>query len=164
MAVLDDDVKGFIVRSLACYNTPSEVAELVKEEYGIEIERCQAAKYDPTKPHGKNLGRKHRDLFEQTRKKFLEEMAELPLANPSVRVSELSKLYKSAKAKKNAVLAAQHLEQIAKEVGGAFTNKIKLAGGDPGDSPIQQNVTVTASRMAELRAKSAKTKALTKQK
>lgn len=164
MPILNDDVKSFIVRSLACYNTPTEVAELVKEEYEIVIERAHVAKYDPTKAQGKDLGRKYRDLFEATRKSFLDDMAELPLANPSVRVSELSKLYKSAKAKKNAVLAAQHLEQIAKEVGGAFTNKIKLAGGDPGDSPIQQNVTVTTSRMAELRAKSAKTKALPKQK
>lgn len=152
MAALTDDVKLFITKRLACYDTPQEVADAVMEEFGIAIDRNQTGGYDPTKAKGKTLGKKWRDVFEHTRKKFLDDMGDLPLANPAVRVAELSKLYQNAKTRKNAVLAAAHLEQIAKEVGGAYTNKIKVTGGDKGDSPVQV-VAQTTSRLDALRKK-----------
>lgn len=136
MPVLNDAVKSYIVRSLACYNTPQEVANLVKDEFGLEVDRGQIAKYDPSKPSGDSLGKKFKDIFEQTRKKFLEDVSQIPLANPAVRIAELAKMTVEARGRKNNVLAAQHMEQIAKEVGGAYTNKIKVAGGDKGDNPL----------------------------
>jgi hypothetical protein len=152
MAKINDEIRLFIVKRLACYDTPQEVADAVKEEFDIEVDRNQTSLYDPTKAKGKKLGKKWADIFHETRKKFLEDLSELPLANPAVRVAELSKLYQNAKTRKNAVLAAAHLEQIAKEVGGVYSNKIRLTGGDKGDSPVQV-VAQTTSRLEVLRKK-----------
>src|SRR3954452_10970604 len=44
---LTDDVKTFIVRTLAAFDTPSQVARLVKAEYGIDVSRQQVEVYDP---------------------------------------------------------------------------------------------------------------------
>ena len=63
MATLREPVKIFIVQSLACFETPQQVADAVKQEYGIEIDRRQCAAYDPTKPAGKNLSKKIKRSF-----------------------------------------------------------------------------------------------------
>ncbi|ROH87995.1 DUF2280 domain-containing protein [Pseudomethylobacillus aquaticus] len=138
MASLSDEIKQFIVVRIACYDSPQEVADAVKEEFGVEIDRNQTGSYDPTRSKGKTLGKKWKEVFTRTREQLLKDLSTIPLANPSVRVRELTKLYHLARKNKNSVLAAQHLEQIAKEAGGAYTNKIRLAGAtDPGDAPIQ---------------------------
>lgn len=146
MAALSEEVKSFIVRSLACFNTPQEVADLVKEEYEIDIVRGHVAKYDPTKVQGKSLGAKYKAIFEATRKSFLEDMSQIPMANAAVRVQELSKMFNEARNRKNNVLAAQHIEQIAKEVGGSYTNKVKLSGSlahtGAGGGPIETKTTL----------------------
>ena len=58
MATLKEPVKIFIVQALACRDTPQEVADQVKQEFGIEVDRMQCAAYDPTKSAGKNLSAK----------------------------------------------------------------------------------------------------------
>jgi hypothetical protein len=63
MAALKEPVKIFIVQALACRDTPQEVAELVKQEFGIITDRMQCASYDPTKAAGRNLSKKFRDLL-----------------------------------------------------------------------------------------------------
>lgn len=35
MATLADDVKAFVVRALACFETATEVAKAVNEEFGL---------------------------------------------------------------------------------------------------------------------------------
>jgi hypothetical protein len=125
MATLTEDVKLFIVHALACFDTPSEVAEAVKEEFGITIERMQAQKYDPTKALGKDLGKKYKAIFEATREKFLTDVGSIPIANQTFRLRSLQKIHDKSIKGGNRVLAAQILEQVAKEVGGNFTNKIK---------------------------------------
>lgn len=155
MATLSDDIKLFIVNRLACFDTPQEVADEVNEEFGIKIDRNQTSLYDPTKAKGKTLGKKYRAIFDSTRKKFLDEMAELPLAHASVRVRELTKMFNAAKKLNNRVMASQLLEQIAKETGGAYTNKIKLTGGDKGDEPVKVE-SQTTSRLMILREKKVK--------
>ena len=72
MATLKEPVKIFIVQSLACFETPQQVADTVKQEFGIEINRKQVQLYDPTKQAGRNLSKKLKDLFERTRKDFKE--------------------------------------------------------------------------------------------
>ncbi|WP_131725280.1 DUF2280 domain-containing protein, partial [Enterobacter cloacae] len=47
MAALSTEVKAFIVQSLACYETPVKVIELVKAEYGIDVSRQQVSQYTP---------------------------------------------------------------------------------------------------------------------
>lgn len=128
MATLDDDVKAFIVRALACYDTPSQVSEAVKEEFGLVVGRPHVQAYDPTKRQGRQLSKKWRDLFDATRKKFLETVSDIPIANQTYRLRSLNRLMTKAEQRGNAVLASQLLEQAAKEVGGMFTNRRELTG------------------------------------
>lgn len=141
MAQLSSKQKIFIVKKLACYDKPQAVADAFKEEFGLDIERTHVAQYDPTKRDaiGEELGA----IFNETRKKFLENMDDLPLANKAVRIKELTNLYENAIKTKNFKAAAERLEQIAKEAGDSYTNKIKVAGGDKGDAPIRIDQTTT---------------------
>ena len=79
MAALKDEVKRFIVQALACFDTPTQVVQAVKETFGLEVTRQQCELYDPTKHAGRNLGVKWRAVFEDTRKRFREETAEIQL-------------------------------------------------------------------------------------
>ncbi len=140
MAKLNEAAQRFIVQALACYDTPSQVADAVKEEFGIEITRQQAASYDPTKAMGKTLARKWRDLFHDTRSRFRKEVAEIPIADQAFRLRQLHRMANEAIKRKNIVLAASLMEQAAKEMGGMFTNKRELSG--PGGGPIPTMPTV----------------------
>lgn len=135
MAILSDDVKRHIVQALACYDTPSQVAEAVKTEFGVEIARQHVAMYDPTKVAGAKLAKRWRDLFEATRKEFLEEQAKVPIAAQNYRLRALDRMFRRAENSGNTPLAVQILEQAAKEQGGAFTNTRKLADADGSKLP-----------------------------
>ncbi|MFN0297728.1 DUF2280 domain-containing protein [Acinetobacter albensis] len=93
MAALKEPVKMFIVQSLACFETPQQVVEAVKQDYKIEITRQQVALYDPTKVAGRNLSKKLKDLFEQTRKDFRENIEDIAIANKAFRLREIQKMY-----------------------------------------------------------------------
>lgn len=133
MAALKEEVKRFIVQALACYDTPTEVAEAVKEEFGLEVTRMQVSTYDPTKKAGEAVGPKWRAVFEATRKAFLENTASIPIAQQSFRLRSLNKIHAQAMKRGNSVVAVQVLEQAAKETGGAFTNRRELTGGQGKD-------------------------------
>lgn len=133
MATLNDDVKAFIVQALACYDTPSQVVDAVQDEFGVKVSRPQVQAYDPTKAQGKSLSKKWRDLFEATRKRFLKEVAEIPIATQSFRLRALQKLYEKTASRGNVVVAAQLIEQAAKETGGIFVNRLR--GDTPDDAP-----------------------------
>jgi len=134
MAKLTESQQLFIVRALACYDSPSQVVDAVKQEFGIDLIRQHVAIYDPTKPAGHKLSKKLRAIFEATRKAFLEDVSTIPLANQATRLRALSRLHAKAESQGNTAVAAQLLEQIAKEVGGAFTNRRELTG--KGGAPI----------------------------
>lgn len=133
MATLTDDVKAFIVQALACFDTPSQVVDAVKDEYGIDVTRQQVQTYDPTKQLGKALSKKWRELFEATRARFLKETAEIPIASQSFRLRALQKMYEKTAARGNVPLAAQLIEQAAKESGGMFLNRNR--GDAPDETP-----------------------------
>jgi hypothetical protein len=134
MPVLKDEVKLFIVQELACYDTPSQVVETVKEMYGLAIERPQIQSYDPYKVQGKGLSQKYRDIFDSTRKAFLEDTGNIPIASKAFRLRALHRSYQYFLDKKNHIAANQVLEQAAKEVGDYYTNKVKL--GDFDGNPL----------------------------
>lgn len=123
MAALKPEVKTFIVQALACFDTPSQVVAAVKEEFGIDISRQQAESHDPTKSGGKTLADKWRDLFNETRERFKSETGDIPIANKAFRLRALNRMVIEAERRKNYPLAAQLIEQAAKESGGAYTNK-----------------------------------------
>lgn len=140
MAALKEPVKIFIVQALACRDTPQEVAELVKQEFGIITDRMQCASYDPTKAAGRNLSKKFKDLFEETRKKFDEGLIDIPIANKHYRMKQYDKLLNKTK---NTVMALKIMEQAAKDSGGLFTNRKEITGANGGPvETIQSQTTV----------------------
>jgi hypothetical protein len=129
MATLKDEQKLFIVQCLACYDTPTQVVEAVKDEFGLLLERPQIQSYDPTKVQGRDLSKKYREVFDATRRAFLEDISKIPIASQSFRLRSLQRMHDYAMSKKNYVMAASILEQAAKEVGNVYTNK-HLLGND----------------------------------
>ena len=138
MAALKEPVKIFIVQSLACFETPQQVADAVQQRFGIEIDRRQCEGYDPTKFSGRNLSKKLTELFHQTRKDFRENIDDIAIANKAFRLRELQKMYedsgKNKRAKQNL------LKQAFQETDGRVT-KQEITGPDGG--PIQQETKST---------------------
>ena len=125
MAALTNDVKAFVVEALACYDSVSKVKETVKEEFGLDLSIQQISSYDPTKAIGKSLGQKWVDLFNVTRERFQNEISDIPIANKAYRLRALDRMMNRAEKTKNLPLAAQLIEQAAKETGDSYTNKHK---------------------------------------
>ncbi|WP_151984964.1 DUF2280 domain-containing protein [Acinetobacter radioresistens] len=123
MATLKEPVKIFIVQALACRDTPQEVADLVKQEFDIEIDRMQCSSYDPTKVAGRNLSKKYVQLFNDTRQKFDDGLIDIPIASKYYRLKQYQKQLEKTK---NAKTILKILEQAAKDVGGQFTNKTEV--------------------------------------
>lgn len=143
MAVLNEDAKITLVQALACFDTPSQAAEQVAQEHGVKIGRDQAIKYDPTKPAGKNLSKKLREIFEATRAKFLEDISTIPIAQQAYRLRVLQRNLERADSRGNSAMVSTLLEQAAKELGGAFTNRKELTGKD--GQPLAVNSTNVTS-------------------
>jgi hypothetical protein len=148
MAKLTEPQKLFIIQALACFDTPTQVVDAVREEFGIEIHRRQVAEYDPSKISGRGqISAKLVALFESTRAAFLKETSQIPIANQAVRLRTLQRLATLAENQRNVALAAQLVEQAAKEVGGAFTNRREITG--KGGGPIEQASTTTSVTLEE---------------
>ncbi|ANF87148.1 hypothetical protein A7J50_3775 [Pseudomonas antarctica] len=141
MAALKNEVKGFIVQALACFDTPSQVVEQVKQEFGVEISRQLCESHDPTKRAGVNLAVKWVTLFHDTRKRFREETAEIPIANRAYRLRTLGRMAVKAENSKNMALTAQLLEQAAKEVGDVYVNR-QTKNENPHDNLVPTRVQV----------------------
>lgn len=123
MAALRDEVKLFIVQALACYDTPTQVSKAVKEEFGLDVLRQQVACYDPNCYVGRNLSKKWRTVFEDTRTKFRSETASIPIASRAYRLRALARMAQQAENMRNIGLAVQVIEQAAKEVGDVYVNR-----------------------------------------
>ena len=121
MAVLKEPVKMFIVQSLACFETPQQVADAVMQRYGIEIDRRQCENYDPTKFAGRNLSKKLKDLFERSRKEFRENIEDIAIANKAFRLNELQKMYDDSGRNKRA--KQNLLKQAFQETDGRVTQQ-----------------------------------------
>ncbi len=133
MAALKDEVKAFIVQALACFDTPSQVCQAVKDQYGIEVSRQLCERYDPTKYSGRDLGQKWKTFFEECRKRFREETIDIPIANRAFRLRAMNRFVERAETMKNIGLAMQILEQAAKEVGDVYVNRNRK--DEPDDEP-----------------------------
>lgn len=126
MATLADPVKLFIVQALACYDTPSQVAAAVKEQFGIEVTRMQVSTYDFGKQTCRGISKKLQDVFTSTREAFLSDVSTIPIAQQAFRLRVLQRALVKVEGQGNVAMVSQLLEQAAKESGGVFTNKTKL--------------------------------------
>ena len=152
MATLKEPVKILIVQSLACFDTPQQVVDAVRQEFRVEIERQQVASYDPTKATCRNMSKKLKDLFHKTRSDFKTNVFGIPLANKAVRLSELQKIYDDPKM--NRVLKLKLIRQFKDEMQGyeiqlldiqlkqLEIDKIKNGDGEGADDPTPVKVTI----------------------
>ncbi|KPX57085.1 DUF2280 domain-containing protein [Pseudomonas syringae pv. tagetis] len=123
MAALSSEVKAFIVQALACFDTPSQVAEAVKREFNIEVSRQQVESHDPTKRCSKTLAKRWVDMFHDARERFRHQTIDIPIANRAYRLRAMGRIIEKAESMKNLSLALQVLEQAAKETGDAYVNR-----------------------------------------
>ncbi len=116
--VLTDEIKAFIVRGLARYETPTRVAASVKAHFGITIDRRQVYAYDPagSRPPAKRWI----DLHAATRAKFLRAASEIGVAQKVVRLRMLDRFANRADEANYTQRAAKFLEQAAEECGGFY--------------------------------------------
>ncbi|MBP5118890.1 DUF2280 domain-containing protein [Pseudomonas protegens] len=134
MAALSSEVKVFVIQALACFDTPSQVVESVQKEFGLSITRQQIESHDPTKVSGKGLAVKWKQLFEDTRKRFREDTADIPIANRAFRLRGLARMAEKAESMRNLALTAQLYEQAAKECGDMYVNRARKE--EPDDEPL----------------------------
>lgn len=144
MAKLADNIKEFIVIALACYDTPSQIVKAVKEEFKLEIPRQQVEEYDPMK---RCKTAKWVDLHREVRAAFLRDLSSVPASKKAVRVRRLALMAERAEGKGNVVVAAQLYEQIAKEMGEAYTNRRVIVPANPLDE-LAKAIGVTADQLA----------------
>lgn len=128
-AKLNDAARAYVVTALAAWDAPSVVAEAVRKEYGIQITPQSIEGYDPTKRAGAKLAEKWKALFYEARKQITEATAEIGISHKAVRLRALERMAQKAEKQGNIALAANLLEQAAKEMGNAFTNTRVLQGG-----------------------------------
>ena len=147
MAALTNEVKGFIVQALACFDTPTQVVEAVKSEFGQVVTRQQVESHDPTKACSRGLAKRWVTLFEDTRARFREETAEIPIANRAYRLRTLGRLAEKVEGMRNYGLTLQILEQAAKEVGDVYVNR-QTKNENPHDNvpPTRVQVDVVDAR------------------
>lgn len=145
MARLNKRVKLYIVRSLATYETPSETARGVQEEFGINVTKQQCEAYDPTKKTGQDLSEELKEEFYRVRKEMNNNLSAIPIANIAYRLKRLQRFIDHEQFKDNPVLVPSLMEQAAKEVGGLYTSRKEITGA--GGGPLQsENITyVTAT-------------------
>lgn len=136
MANLSGAIKVFIVERLACFDTPTQVQKAVKQEFGVDVSLPQLTVYNPGLAAGKRLSADLKAVFESTRKKFLDDTSDIAIAQRSFRLRVMDRMLQRAENSGNIAMAAQLLEQAAKEEGGAFTNKQKLEHTGKGGAPL----------------------------
>ena len=141
---LEDHHRAFLVAEFACFATPMEAADALREEYGIEITPQSAQHYDATSDAGRQAAKKWHELFDVSRQAFLDDVvARIPEAHKSVRIQELARASRIFKKRGNFMAMAAILERIAKEVGGAFTNRREVTGKDRGPIKYSEIATMT---------------------
>lgn len=136
----------FVVQCLARFMTPTDILEEVKKEFGIEMGREHVRAYNPTQRS--DVAEKWKVLFNTERAKFIADVSTIGIAHQPYRLAELQKLYHATK---SPGLKRELLEQAAKEVGGAFTNRRELSG--QGGAPIQVETRVNRQDWAEEQVK-----------
>lgn len=122
MAALTNIQKVALVEALAGFMRPADVTVYMREEHEVELTIAQVVKYDPSKP-SYTAGDDLRAIFEAARKNCIENIQATPIANQGYRLTMLQSLLDKAVKDNKPSLAAELLEQAAKEVGGILTNE-----------------------------------------
>jgi hypothetical protein len=117
-SVLTDEMKTFIVKGLARYETPTYVAAAVHAQFGVEIGRRQVFAYDPA--GSRPPAQRWIDLHAATRAHFLQDVASIGIAQKVVRLRMLERYARQADEHNFTERAAKFLQQAARECGGFY--------------------------------------------
>lgn len=124
-----EDQKAFIVQRFAMFDLPAAVMRAFKEEFGIEVAVSQVKGYNGDYiSSSRKMSKKWMAIFNDTRARFMSELSKTPVADRAFRMRRLQQMHDSAFEKGNFVLAANLLEQAAKEAGGLMTNRQEIVG------------------------------------
>lgn len=132
---LPEPVRVAIVQALACFDTPTTVVQAIKTDYGLDVTPQAVEAHDPTKRAGQKLAQRWRTLFDETRAKFINDTADIPIAHRSTRLRALQRMAMKAEKAGNLAMVSKLLEQAAREMGNAYTNKVDLQSTDGSMSP-----------------------------
>jgi hypothetical protein len=124
MPILNDEIKEFIVKRIACYETPSRIAAAVRINFGIDIDRRQVFEYNPA--GSRPPAQRWIDLHAQTRARFLREVAEIGIAQKAIRLRMLDRFAQMAEDGNHHDKAAKFLEQAARECGGFYEKQPRM--------------------------------------
>ena len=141
---LKNNHRAFLVREFACFATPSEAAEALKQDFGIEISPQGAQHYEVKSVGGKRAAPEWHELFQVARAAFLEHVSnEVPEAHKAFRIQQLARASRIFKQNKNYLAMANMLERIAKEMGNVHTNRHEFMGKGGGAIQYQDVETMT---------------------
>ena len=130
MAKLTHEIQAYIVQALARWRKPSLIVKDVKAEFGVALDRRQVAFYNPEAGGEKRLAKEWYELFDETRRAYVEGTVQIGIAHKSFRLSMLHRIAERAEEQGNLMLAMQAAEQAAKEQGNLYTNKREHSGPD----------------------------------
>jgi hypothetical protein len=129
MPKLNDEIKEFIVKRIACYETPSRIAAAVRSTFGVEIDRRQVFEYDPAR--GRPLAQRWLDIHAAARAQFLRSVSEIGVAQKAIRLRMLDRFAQIAEDNSDYDKAARYLLQAARECGGFYERRNTTAVTDP---------------------------------
>lgn len=138
MPKLSREVQVFIITRLACYDRPSVVRDEVRETFGIEVKLPHILYYDATAASTR-LSEEYRTLFFDVRKRFREEIEEIPIASKAWRLRQRQRLFEKNDTNGNTVAAREDLDQAAREMGDAFSNRRELTGAGGGPIAVKDS-------------------------
>lgn len=137
MPRLSNNQKCVIVTALARFRSPSEVVDLVKQEFGIDVSRQQVDYYNPrTASSSDHLADRWRQLFREQRSRYLGSVQQVAIAHERYRLEQLQKILHERMKAGDHVTALKVLKQAAKERGRQYTNVRDIqSDGDKVDTP-----------------------------
>jgi hypothetical protein len=164
VAELAEADKERIVVLLGRFKRPVDVVQIMLEEHGVEVTHDQVTRYNPQHAAFRADRDKWEPIFNAAREAYVTDIKAVVVANQSFRLNELHDLYKRAKSGKNYKLAADLLEQIARETGGALTNQRELTvnGNKARNMDSDDRRSLLGSLIAEELSKRAEQQAATK--
>lgn len=127
---LPSNVKQFIVIYNACGASPSEVVKAVKSVFDLDVSPSNIEKFDPTKVSGQSMAMELKGLFRQAQREYQQMVVKAGIADQKWRLAKLHVIAQTAFDRGNMKLCMEAMEQAAKDVGGAYTNKSQVQVDD----------------------------------
>lgn len=125
MATLNAEQKTFIVERYACFERPTNIVDQFEEQFGFSITKQQVDFYRPEREYGRPLADRWCELHAEVRRRFLEKIGQIPIANEAYRLQVLQRQLQAQLDRgdrANPQVVMELLQQAAKERGGQFTN------------------------------------------